>query len=131
VAYLLKARIVEPKKQPLLGSDCATHNNGVNVGSGVFYEVHANSYVMQQQKNCWERCLLWGLCRCYITRTSYNYNRVMNEQSEEWDVGVRWLPACNVSAEQRIVHCWKTLPSSAVKTVTENTSLCVIVICKV
>jgi hypothetical protein len=28
------------------------------------------------------------------------------------------------------VHCWKPLPSSAVKTVTENVSLFVIVICK-
>jgi hypothetical protein len=29
------------------------------------------------------------------------------------------------------VHCWKPLPSSEVKTVTENSSLCVIVICRV
>jgi multidrug resistance efflux pump len=29
------------------------------------------------------------------------------------------------------VHCWKPLPSNAVKTVTENTSLFVIVICDV
>jgi hypothetical protein len=33
--------------------------------------------------------------------------------------------------EQRNVHCWKTLPSNAVKYVTENGILCVIVICKV
>jgi hypothetical protein len=30
-----------------------------------------------------------------------------------------------------IVACWKTLPSSAVKTATENSSLCAAVICKV
>jgi hypothetical protein len=29
------------------------------------------------------------------------------------------------------VHCWKPLLSSTVKTVTENTSLCEMVICKV
>jgi hypothetical protein len=29
------------------------------------------------------------------------------------------------------VCCWKLLPSSAVKTMAENTSLCVIAICKV
>jgi hypothetical protein len=39
-------------------------------------------------------------------------------------------PARSWAQEQRNVHCWKTLTSSAVKTVTENTSLCVIVICK-
>jgi hypothetical protein len=33
--------------------------------------------------------------------------------------------------EEKNVHCWKTLPGSAVKPVIENTSLCVIVICKV
>jgi hypothetical protein len=31
----------------------------------------------------------------------------------------------------RNVHCWKTLPSSAVKTVTEDISICAIVIRKV
>jgi hypothetical protein len=31
--------------------------------------------------------------------------------------------------EQRNIHCWKLLPRRAVQTVTENTSLCVIVIC--
>jgi hypothetical protein len=33
--------------------------------------------------------------------------------------------------EQRNVQCWEPLPNSAVKTVTENTSLGVTVICKV
>jgi hypothetical protein len=40
-------------------------------------------------------------------------------------------PASTWARKQRNVHCWKTLSSRAVKTVTENTSLCVIVICKV
>jgi hypothetical protein len=34
VAYLIKARIVEPEKQTLLGNGCVTSNNGVTVGSG-------------------------------------------------------------------------------------------------
>jgi hypothetical protein len=34
VAYLLKVRIVEPKKESLLGNDCVTRNNGVTVGCG-------------------------------------------------------------------------------------------------
>jgi hypothetical protein len=40
-------------------------------------------------------------------------------------------PARTCARENRNVHCWKPLPNSAVKTVTENTSLCVMVICKV
>jgi hypothetical protein len=34
---------------------CVRHNRGI-VGSGVFYTVRADSYVMQY--NCWDRCLL-------------------------------------------------------------------------
>jgi hypothetical protein len=40
VAYLLKARTVEPEEQPLLGNGCAS-NNGVTVGSGVSCSVSA------------------------------------------------------------------------------------------
>jgi hypothetical protein len=36
VAYLLKARTVEPEKQLLLGNGCITRNSGVTIGSGVF-----------------------------------------------------------------------------------------------
>jgi hypothetical protein len=43
VAYLLKARIVEPEKPPFLGNDCVTNNNGVTVESGVFCVVHAKA----------------------------------------------------------------------------------------
>jgi hypothetical protein len=47
-------------------------------------------------------------------------------------VGVRCvilLPACeDVSPE---VYCWNTLPSIAVNTMAENSSLCMIVICEV
>jgi hypothetical protein len=36
---------------------------------------------------------------------------------------VKWPPACEeVSPGQRNDHCWKTLPNSAVKSVTENAS---------
>jgi hypothetical protein len=40
-------------------------------------------------------------------------------------------PARTWARKQGNVHCWKPLPSSTVKTVTENTSLCMTVICKV
>jgi hypothetical protein len=43
VAYLLKARTVEPEKQPMLGNGCVTHNNGVTVGSGVFCAVRTEA----------------------------------------------------------------------------------------
>lgn len=43
VAYLLIARTVEPESQPLLGSGCVICNNGVTVGSGVFYAVRAEA----------------------------------------------------------------------------------------
>jgi hypothetical protein len=42
VAYLLRARIVEPEKQLLLGNDCVTCKNGVTVGSGVLYAANAS-----------------------------------------------------------------------------------------
>jgi hypothetical protein len=56
MAYLLKARIGEPEKPPLLGNGCITSNNtkaiikqhnartnGVTVGRGVLYVVCASS----------------------------------------------------------------------------------------
>jgi hypothetical protein len=44
VAYLLKARIVEPEKQPLIGKGCITRKNVVTFGSGVFCAVRAGLY---------------------------------------------------------------------------------------
>jgi hypothetical protein len=35
MAYLLKARTVEPEKEPLLDNGYVTRNNGVSIGSGV------------------------------------------------------------------------------------------------
>jgi hypothetical protein len=46
MAHLLKARTVEPEKQPLLGNGC----------------------VIQQWTKCWKRCFLCSLCQGYITR---------------------------------------------------------------
>jgi hypothetical protein len=43
VAYLLKARIVEPKKLSLLGNGCVTRNSGVTVGSRIFCAVRAEA----------------------------------------------------------------------------------------
>jgi hypothetical protein len=39
VAYLLKLRIVEPEKQPLLGEGCVTRNNRVTIESEVLCAV--------------------------------------------------------------------------------------------
>jgi hypothetical protein len=43
VACLLRARNVEPEKQPLLSNGCVTCFNGVTVESAVFYMAHADS----------------------------------------------------------------------------------------
>jgi hypothetical protein len=43
VAYLLKARIVEPEKQLLLSNVCVTRNSGVTVGFGGFCVVHSKT----------------------------------------------------------------------------------------
>jgi hypothetical protein len=40
---MLKARTVEPEKQPSLGIGCVTRNNGITVGSGVFCAVRAEA----------------------------------------------------------------------------------------
>jgi hypothetical protein len=48
VACVLKARIMAPEKQPLLGNGCVTRNSGVTVGSGVLYADRADSYALQQ-----------------------------------------------------------------------------------
>jgi hypothetical protein len=52
VAYLLKARIVEPDKSPLLDNSCVTCNNGVTVGRGVFCAVCADKDQMPKVKRC-------------------------------------------------------------------------------
>jgi hypothetical protein len=41
--FVLKARTVDPEKQPLLGNGCVTLNNGVTVRCGVFCAVHAEA----------------------------------------------------------------------------------------
>lgn len=43
VAYLLKARTVEPMKQPLLSNGLGTRFKGVSVGSGVFCAVRTEA----------------------------------------------------------------------------------------
>jgi hypothetical protein len=68
-----------------------------------------------------------------IPRTSCHYGRVLRLQLEEEEVGVRWLPACEdvspVAEERPLLEA--ATKQRLVKTVTENTSLCVIVICEV
>jgi hypothetical protein len=48
VAYLLKARTVEPEKPTLLGNGCVTYDNGVNVGSVIFCTVFPGLYKEDQ-----------------------------------------------------------------------------------
>jgi hypothetical protein len=43
VKFFLKARTVEPEKQPFLGNGFVTRNNGVAVRSGVFCAVRAGA----------------------------------------------------------------------------------------
>jgi hypothetical protein len=43
VAYLLKARTMEPDKQTLQGNGYLTRNNAVTVRSGVFFTVRAEA----------------------------------------------------------------------------------------
>jgi hypothetical protein len=43
VAYFLKAITVKPETEPLIGNGCVSHNNGVTVGIGVFYEVRTET----------------------------------------------------------------------------------------
>jgi hypothetical protein len=75
------------------------------VGIGVFYAVRADT--------------VGSLPRLYN-----DYKLPLQESHEAAvkgvEAGVRRPPA----REQRNVHCWKTLLSSAVRAVTENTSLC-------
>jgi hypothetical protein len=65
------------------------------------------------------------------------YNEDKLPLRDSLDTAVRSVGGwCEVVAslrtrEQRNVHCWKTLPSNAVKNVTKNSILCVTVICKV
>jgi hypothetical protein len=54
MAYMFKARTVEPEKRPLLSNGCVTRNNAVTVGSGVSCAICADCKVMQQQKNGWK-----------------------------------------------------------------------------
>jgi hypothetical protein len=72
VAYLLKARTVEPMKQPLLGNGLRTRFKGVTVGSGFLYSPY----------------------RSYTTRTCCHYGGVLGRQLEELEFGVRWWPVC-------------------------------------
>jgi hypothetical protein len=43
MAYLLKARTVEPENQTLLGNGCVACNNGETVGRAVFCAVRAKA----------------------------------------------------------------------------------------
>jgi hypothetical protein len=96
VAYLLTARTVEPEKQTFLVNGCVIRNNGVTAGSGIYV-----------------------LCGPYMGDSE---DQLSLRQSPETEV-TRAGGWCEMqpARQQRNVHCWKTLPSRAAKTVTENT----------
>jgi hypothetical protein len=54
-----------------------------------------------------------------IVRCEFSSGVAASEERSRW------------TQKPRTLHCWKRLPSNAVKTVIENTSLCVRVMCKV
>jgi hypothetical protein len=60
-------------------------------------------------------------------RTTCHYERVLRQQLEEYEVGVRWLPACEeVSPEAEEHPLLEAITKQAVQTVTENTTMTVI-----
>jgi hypothetical protein len=63
-----------------------------------------------------------------VPRSSYHYERVLRRQLQEYEVGVRWPSACeDVIPEVEEIPLLEAVTNS----VTENTSVCVIVIYKV
>jgi hypothetical protein len=72
VAYLLKARTVEPEKRPFLGNGCVTHNSGVTVGSGVLCASRTEA-IDEDQLPLWASPdmavrRVRGWCRCQPAR---------------------------------------------------------------
>jgi hypothetical protein len=89
----------------------------------------------------------WVLDGCLTPRQTgrltSGHNITLNLAMQFRDIQLRWSAGSELRAavaevrdssgthRKGNVHCWKPLPSSSVKTVTENTSLCVTMICKV
>jgi hypothetical protein len=117
---------------------CVSCNSEATVESSVFYAVHANSYVMQQQKNCWERFFLWGPCQGYVMRTGCHYDSLEKSvrRVEGWPKSLSQEKVCrneklvakagdSLGTQRKgNVHHQKPLPSSTAKTMIENASLC-------
>jgi hypothetical protein len=66
VAYLLKARTVEPEKQSLRGNGCVTRNSGI-VGIGVFCAFRAEDQLplLQSPETAVKR--VGGLCEMAVS----------------------------------------------------------------
>jgi hypothetical protein len=75
-----------------------------------------------QDHNCQTVIHIWSwdprLDRQSQCDFDFDHSTVLRRQVEEQEVGVRWW-----DRKQRIAHCCKKLPSKAVKTVTENSSV--------
>jgi hypothetical protein len=94
----------------------------------------------QQTRNCLTVINIWSwapdgcLTRRQTGRLTVDLNITLTLSCYE-TVYRSWSdvrqPARTWAWDQSNTHCWKPLPSSAVKAGTENTSLCVTMICKV
>jgi hypothetical protein len=127
-AYVLKARIVMPAEKAIAWEWLCKHPLPGNSSVAIMWSLqHTHT-----TDNCWKRCSLWGLCQGYKTSITCQYKRVSKWQLEWLEARVRWLPACkgmSLGAEKHPLL--EDIRSSAVKTMTENISWCVTVICKV
>jgi hypothetical protein len=94
-------------------------NNGV---TGKWWSLCSpcDSYVMQQQKDCWDRYFLCGPCWGYITRRSCNYEKVLRWQWEEWEVGLRQPPACELVSWSNDLVLRQSLTSKDMNTEVEG-----------
>jgi hypothetical protein len=134
VAHLLKARIVKPAETAVAKERTVTVTWSQQ-------QLHT-----QTVEELWKRCFPCGTSRRYITGTSCEpvkggqpgggswwvqpgSQRLKEVPAEASSQRLAWdgrQPARTWAPKQRNVRCRKPLPSS----VTENTSLCGIVICK-
>jgi hypothetical protein len=107
VACWLKARIAKPEETVVLG------NGSVAI-----------AWLLSKRKKIRWR-FLRGPCQGCITRKGRQAKQSRGTlETAGRKVGVRCEMAASLGArgrKQRNVHCWKTLQSNAVKTVTENT----------
>jgi hypothetical protein len=146
----LKQWLWSQQRQPLLGNGSANTPVASQhlLKNAAIPEPSLNNRPRQQWRNCWKRCFLCSPCRGHMTKTAVISSQSVSRESRvqvegQWlereresagiQLSVAVAEAGDSSGTQRKGNTrrWKPLPSRAVKTMTENTSLCVIVIRKV